>query len=109
LAATVKTTEPLPVPLAPDLIVMKDAVVLAVQVHVAALVPTLIVSSPPPPFALTLVGATANAHGGAVVVVVVVVDEGVVDELLEHDAATIAARPAMAAAVAVRIIFAWAR
>src|SRR5262249_27407602 len=92
----VSTTLPLPVPLAPDLIVMNAALLTAVQAHVVALVPTLTVMVSPPPFALTLVEPTANAHGAAAVVVVVVVDEGVV-ELLEQAPANIAAtRPSRA-------------
>jgi hypothetical protein len=89
--AIVRTTLPLPVPLAPDLIVMNGELLTAVHAQVAALAPTLTVIVSPPPFALALVDPRANAHAGVVVVVVVVVvDEGVV-ELLEHAPANIAA------------------
>jgi hypothetical protein len=80
------------VPLAPDLIVMNDALLTAVHAQVAALAPTLTVRVSPPPFAFALAEPMAKAHagGGVVVVVVVVVDEGVV-ELLEQAPANIAA------------------
>jgi hypothetical protein len=87
--AIVNATVPLPVPLAPDLIVMNGELLTAVHAHVAALVPTLTLMVSPPPFALALVEPIENAHVAAGVVVVVVGD-GVV-ELLEHAAANDAA------------------
>jgi hypothetical protein len=90
--AIVNTTLPFPVPLAPDLIVMNDALLTAVHAHVGPLAPTLTVIVSPPPFAFALVGRITKAHGaGAGVVVVVVVDDGVVVELLEHAPANNAA------------------
>jgi hypothetical protein len=96
--ATVSTTLPLPVPLAPDLIVMNAELLTAVHAHVAALVPTLTVRVSPPPFALALFDPMAKAHAAAAGVVVVVVVDGVV-ELLEHAPANnVAASPTLATA-----------
>jgi hypothetical protein len=91
--AIVNTTLPFPVPLAPDFIVMNDALLTAVHAQVGALAPTLTVIVSPPPFAFALVEPRTKAHAGAagVVVVVVVGDDGVVVELLEHAPANIAA------------------
>jgi hypothetical protein len=90
--AIVRTTLPLPVPLAPDLIVMNGELLTAVHAQVAALAPTLTVMVSPPPLALALLEPMVKTHAGVlvVVVVVVVVVEGVV-ELLEHAPANIAA------------------
>jgi hypothetical protein len=98
--AIVNTTLPLPVPLAPVFTVMNDALLTAVHVHVAALVPTLTVIVTPPPFALALVEPRAKAHVGAGGVVTVVVVDGVVVVLLEHAPASIAAANPIPAAAA---------
>src|SRR5262245_50662678 len=64
-AATLNVTAPLPVPLAPDVTVMKSDWLAAVQAHEASVV-TLTVNVPPPVGALTDVGDTVNAHAPAV-------------------------------------------
>jgi hypothetical protein len=102
LDATVSTTLPFPVPLAPDLIVTKDALLVAVHVHVAALAPTLTVSVSPPPFAFMLAAPNTYAHAVVVVVFDVVLD-GVVDELLEQAPANVAAAKATPASAAERV------
>jgi hypothetical protein len=98
--AIVNTTLPLPVPLAPDFIVMNVALLTAVHVHVGAVAPTLTVRVSPPPFALALVEPRAKAHVGAGVVTVVAVVDGVVVVLLEHALANIAAANPIPAAAA---------
>ena len=64
-AATVKPTDPLPVPLAPDVTVIQDALLTAFQVHVLTDVVTAI-GVPAPPAAATdaLFGAIVNVHAG---------------------------------------------
>src|SRR5262245_57864282 len=64
-AATEKVTVPLPVPLAPDVIVMKSDWLAAVQLHAASVV-TLTLKVPPPVGALTDVGETAKEQAPAV-------------------------------------------
>lgn len=83
-AATLITTLPLPVPLAPDVIVMNEAVVAAVHAQPLCVV-TVTVEAPPAAPTLTDVGVSEYVHTGAgvlvpvpgVVVVVVVVPLGV--------------------------------
>lgn len=64
-AATVKPTDPLPVPLAPDVTVIHDALLTAFQVQVLTDVVTAI-GVPAPPAAATdsLFGAIVNVHEG---------------------------------------------
>jgi hypothetical protein len=64
-AATVKPTDPLPVPLAPEVTVIQDALLTAFQVHVLTDVVTAI-GVPAPPAAATdaLFGAIVNVHEG---------------------------------------------
>jgi hypothetical protein len=64
-AATVKPTEPLPVPLAPDVIVIHDALLPAFQVHVPAEAVTATAVPVPPAAAIdSLFGAIVNVQLG---------------------------------------------
>jgi hypothetical protein len=65
LAATFSATEPLPLPLAPDVMVMNPALLVAVQAH-EPLPLTLIVKVPPPFGALTVDGETVKLQKAGV-------------------------------------------
>jgi hypothetical protein len=62
LADAVNVTLPLPLPLAPLVIVSHEASLVAVQVQLAALVVTVIDPALPPTAAIWLAGATLYAH-----------------------------------------------
>lgn len=64
LADTEKSTDPLPVPDAPRVMVIQLKVVDAVHAHVLALAVTVTLADPPASENVRLVGDTVNVHGG---------------------------------------------
>jgi hypothetical protein len=65
-AATPNTTDPFPVPLAPDVIVIHGAPLVAVHVHVLPVV-TATVPDPPSATKFWLVGEIEYVHGGGTI------------------------------------------